>query len=187
MQLSTPHLLLRPHRVDDWPAVHAYVNHPEVLRYRPDDLRTPQDIQTHLQLLVAAQQRQPRTSYHFALIVLTEKQLIGWCGLSIKDDAGQIAELGYDLDYHHWGKGYATEAARAVVEFGFTQIGLHRIFAECHPANSASQRVMQKIGMSYEGQLRKNAWVKGSWWDTCVYSILEEEWPAKVSAQERAH
>ena len=186
MQLSTPRLLIRPHRADDWPALYAYVNHPEVLRYRPDGERTPHDLQAHLQHLVAVQQRQPRTSYHFALILLTEKLLIGWCGLSIKDAAGQIAELGYDLDYHHWGQGYATEAARAVVAFGFTQLQLHRIFGECHPANSASQRVMQKIGLSYEGTLRKNVWIKGSWWDTCVYGILEEEWPARLPTQERA-
>lgn len=187
MHLSTPRLLLRPHRVDDWPALYAYVNHPEVLRYRPDGERTPQDLQAHVQHLVAAQQRRPRTSYHFALILATDDLLIGWCGLSLKDTSGQIAELGYDLAYHHWGKGYATEAARAVVTCGFTHLRLHRIFAECHPANTASQRVMQKSGMSYEGTLRKNVWIKGSWWDTCIYGILEEEWPARLSPHQPAH
>lgn len=176
MQLSTERLLLRPHQIDDWPAVYAYVNHPEVMRYRPNNVRAPEQIQAHLHRLVAAQQRQPRISYHFAIIELTKNQLIGWCGLSIKDDASQIAELGYDLEYHSWGKGYATEAAQAVIHFGFTNVHLHRIFAECHPANIPSQRVLQKNGMTYEGLLRKNTWVKGSWWDTCVYSILEEEW-----------
>jgi len=68
-----------------------------------------------------------------------------------------------------------TEAARAVVGWGFTTLHLHRIVAECHPANAASIRIMQKI-MTYEGHLRENVWVKGSWWDTIIYAILEHEW-----------
>jgi [ribosomal protein S5]-alanine N-acetyltransferase len=178
MQLQTERLILRPHRVDDWPAVAAYADHPDVLRYRPDDVRTAEQMRAHLEHLVAAQQREPRTSYHFAVVLKVEQRLIGWCGLSIKDREREIAELGYDLDRAYWGLGYMTEAARALVGWGFTAVHLHRIVAECHPANVASQRIMQKLGMTYEGHLRENVWVKGSWWDTIVYAILEREWQA---------
>ncbi|MDQ2997057.1 MAG: GNAT family N-acetyltransferase [Chloroflexota bacterium] len=163
IQLQTERLSLRPHRADDWAAVGAYANHPGLLRYQPDDVRSPEQMQAHLQHLVAAQQREPRTSYHFAIILEANQRLIGWCGLSIKDRERQIAELGYDHDRTCWGMGYMTEAARAVIGWGFTTLKLHRIFAECHPANAASIRVMQKLGMTYEGHLRENVWVKGSW------------------------
>jgi RimJ/RimL family protein N-acetyltransferase len=178
MQLPTERLILRPHRADDWSAVAAYANHPDVLRYRPDVVRSPEQMRAHLQHLVAGQQRDPRTSYHFAVTLAANERLIGWCGLSIKDRERQSAELGYDLDRAYWGVGYMTEAARALVGWGFTTLGLHRIFAECHPANAASIRIMQKIGMTYEGHLRANVWVKGSWWDTIIYAILDHEWHA---------
>ena len=176
VQLQTERLHLRPHRADDWPAVHAYANHPEVLRYRPDDVRSPEQIQAHLQHLVVLQRREPRTSYHFAIILSVTEQLIGWCGLSFEDQEQQIAELGYDLDYTYWGAGFMTEAASAVVGWGFTRLHLHRIIGQCHPANTASMRVMQKLGMTYEGHLRENVRVKGKWWDTIVYALLEREW-----------
>ncbi len=176
MQLQTERLTLRPHRVDDWPAVHAYVNHADVMRYRPDGVRSPEQMQAHLQHLVAAQQREPRTSYHFAAVLRADDRLIGWCGLSLKDRDRQIAELGYDLDRACWGAGYMTEAARALVGWGFAALRLHRVYAECHPANAASRRIVQKLGMTYEGHLRENIWVKGSWWDTIVYAVLEHEW-----------
>lgn len=176
MQLRTARLSLRPHRADDWSAVAAYANHPDVLRYRPDDVRSPEQLQVHLQHLVALQQCDPRTSYHFAVILSATERLIGWCGLSIVDQSHQIAELGYDLDHAYWGAGYMTEAAHELVGWGFTTLQLHRIMAECHPANVGSMRVMQKIGMIYEGHFRENVWVKGNWWDTVVYAILQQEW-----------
>ena len=80
--LQTQRLSLRPHRLDDWIAVAAYANHPDVLRYRPDDVRSPEQMQAHLQHLVALQQREPRTSYHFAVVLTPSERLIGWCGLS---------------------------------------------------------------------------------------------------------
>src|SRR5436853_5442606 len=107
-------------------------------------------MQAQLQHLVALQQREPRTSYHFAVVLTSTERLIGWCGLSLGDHAGQIAELGYDLDRAYWGLGYMTEAAQAVVSWGFTALHLHRIVAKCHPANAASMRIMQKVGMRYE-------------------------------------
>jgi [ribosomal protein S5]-alanine N-acetyltransferase len=179
MQLQTERLILRPHRTDDWAAVAAYANHPDVLRYRPDDVRSPAQMQAHLQHLVALQHHEPRTRYHFAIILNATDRLIGWCGLSFSDRARQIAELGYDLDRVYWRKGYMTEAAQALVDWGFRSLQLHRIVAECHPANAASMGVMQKLGMTYEGHLRQNVWVKGRWWDTIVYAILEQDWQRK--------
>ena len=119
------------------------------------------------------------------MILQANQRLIGWCGLSIKDRDRQIAELGYDLDHAYWGLGYTTEAARAVVDWGFLTLHMHRIFAECHPANTASQRVMHKIGMRYEGHLRENVWVKGSWWDTIIYAILKHEWQDGTERREQ--
>jgi RimJ/RimL family protein N-acetyltransferase len=86
------------------------------------------------------------------------------------------AVIGYCFNKTYWGKGYATEAVRALLEFGFNRLTLHRISANCDPSNVASNRVLMKAGMKLEGRLRENLRVKGRWRDTMVYGILEREY-----------
>jgi RimJ/RimL family protein N-acetyltransferase len=88
----------------------------------------------------------------------------------------QVADMGYELDPNYWGYGYATEAATAVLNFGFSQLRVHRVWANAIAENKASRRVLEKIGMQLEGTLRENEWMKGRWWDTVLYGILEQEW-----------
>lgn len=85
------------------------------------------------------------------------------------------AEIGYVISTKNWGKGYGTEVANAVISFGFEQMELERIQARCFIDNIASQRVMEKVGMTYEGTLRKAMFVKGKFQDIKIYSILREE------------
>ncbi|WP_269433171.1 GNAT family N-acetyltransferase [Paenibacillus sp. FJAT-27812] len=73
-------------------------------------------------------------------------------------------------------KGFATEAAKALLEFGFRELGLHRIFATCRPDNLGSAKVLQKIGMSYEGHIREHKRHNEKWLDSHQYSILESEY-----------
>ena len=84
--------------------------------------------------------------------------------------------MGYWIARSFWGRGYATEAASAFLAFGFRELGLHRIWAWCIAENLASARVLEKIGMRQEGHLRQNEWMKGRWWDTLLYAILETEY-----------
>jgi RimJ/RimL family protein N-acetyltransferase len=84
--------------------------------------------------------------------------------------------IGYCLNRQFWGQGYATETARALLEFGFNKLNLHRIFATCDPANAASRHVLDKIGLTYEGHFRENVYCKGEWHDELFYAILEKEW-----------
>ncbi len=88
------------------------------------------------------------------------------------------AFIGYVLRRDAWGHGYATEAARTLLAFGFERLELRRIFADCHPANAASWQVMEKLGMRREGHFREEKLVKGEWWDRYVYAMLAREWRA---------
>ena len=94
----------------------------------------------------------------------------------MKAPGAQEADLGYELDPRYWENGYATEAARALLAFGFQELGLHRIWAQCIAENVASAHVLEKIGMQQEGHLRQNEWMQGRWWDTLLYAILETEY-----------
>jgi RimJ/RimL family protein N-acetyltransferase len=88
------------------------------------------------------------------------------------------AELGYALGVGYRGQGYATEAAGALVAYGFTALGLHRIQAKTSSANRDSWRVMERLGMHQEARLRDGEFRDGKWADTLIYAILETEWGA---------
>ena len=90
------------------------------------------------------------------------------------------AELGYWIGVPYWGRGYATEAARAVVKYGFEKAQLNRIFAGHFKHNPASGKVLQKIGMKYEGCMRQNILKWGEFVDVEVYSILKQEFDSAL-------
>jgi RimJ/RimL family protein N-acetyltransferase len=108
-------------------------------------------------------------------------ELIGAVGVSM-DTAHAVAELGYWIGVPFWGRGYATEAARALTAFGFEKLQLNRIQARHLVRNPASGRVMQKLGMRYEGTLRQALKKWGRFEDVAIYSVLAEEWKTGAEA-----
>jgi [ribosomal protein S5]-alanine N-acetyltransferase len=116
-------------------------------------------------------------SVNFAVVLRERGELCGSCGLLINSrDAN--AELGYWTGVPYWGQGYATEAAREVVRYGFEQLWLHRIYAAHFGNNSGSGRVLRKIGMSYEGTRREHHRKWGEYEDRVEYGLLVGEWRA---------
>lgn len=180
--LETSRLLLRDFEETDWQAVHRYAADPKVVRYMTWGPNTEEETRTYLALTRAAQQSQPRLDFELALILKSKQRLIGGCGLHLTNLPHQEAELGYYLERAAWKQGYATEAALAMLAFGFEHVGLHRIFATCDPANTGSARVLEKIGMHYEGRLREHLWVKERWRDSLLYAVLEQEWQPAIRA-----
>lgn len=179
MQLVTQRLILRDFTLDDWPVVLAYQSDPRYLRYYEWTERTPESVQEFVQMFVAHQQTAPRFKFQLAVTLKTSGELIGNCGIRRESAVSHEANMGYELSPQHWGQGYATEAACAMLNFGFTILGLHRITADCVADNVGSARVLQKIGMQQEGHLRHTAYYKGRWWDTLLFAILQPEWQAK--------
>ena len=90
----------------------------------------------------------------------------------IEEDTGIF---GFVLHKHYWGFGIATEASQALVQFGFEQLALHRVVAECFVEQVASARIFEKLGMRREAHFRKNALKAGVWRDTYLYALLNEE------------
>ena len=85
-------------------------------------------------------------------------------------------EIWYLVEPESWGKGIATESVNHLLDFGFGELGLHRIWATCLPENPASARVMEKVGMRKEGFLLKNLKIHGVWKSGFLYAMLAEEW-----------
>lgn len=187
MMLKTDRLLLREFEEDDWPAVLAYQTNPHYLRYSPWMQRTEADAREFVGTFIAWSKEHPRTKFQFAIVLQAEERLIGTCGIRVARTverhsdrfSGGEADIGYELDSQFWGHGYATEAVRALLAFGFEQLGLHRIWAHCLAENTTSIRLLERIGMRREGLLRENQWQQGRWHDTLIYAILAHEWEDK--------
>jgi len=149
IRLETERLTLANWEPDDWPAFHAIASHPEVMRYIATGAPWPEQqsrgfVERQMALYVARE---------FCLWKLTPREggpLIGFCGLQPLPETPEI-EIGWWLARAYWGRGLATEAARAALHDGFTRVGLTRIVAIAQPANTASIRIMQKLRMQYEG------------------------------------
>ena len=174
--LPTLRLTLRDLRDSDFERVHAYASDLEVLRYLDWGPNSVDDTRSFLALAHAAREASPRTAYHLALALRTDDQVIGGGRIEIRDAASGSGDLGYVLDRAHWGHGYATEAGRALLAFGFDRLGLHRIWARCDVRNAASARVLEKLRMQREGHLRHDVRRKGEWHDSYLYAILEPDW-----------
>lgn len=111
---------------------------------------------------------------HFAITLRETETLVGAIGLLITPRHNR-AELGYWIGVPYWNNGYATEAVRAVVAYGFRVLGLHRICANHFPRNPASGRVMQKAGMTLEGTLRQHVKKGTAYEDLVTYGLLRDE------------
>ena len=98
---------------------------------------------------------------------------IGYHALSIQNRYG---EVGYALSKDFWNQGYMTEAFREVIKFGFEHMKLNRVEATCKLLNTASEKVMQKCGLKYEGILKQRLFAKGEHHDLKLYAILKSDW-----------
>ncbi len=176
MSLVTDRLVLREFEGLDWKEVHKYASDPEVVRYMEWGPNTEVETRAFIQRAIGYQQEHPRRNHELAVVLKAGNPLIGGCGIHISNRDNREGWIGYCVNRNFWGEGYATEAARALLTFGFGQGGLHRIFATCDPANVASIRVLEKIGMLHEGRLRQHKLSKGRWRDSFLYAILEQDW-----------
>ncbi len=174
MFLTTDRLLLRDFVEDDWRAVLAYQRDPRYLRFYEWADRSEEEVQKFVQVFLDQQRESPRNKFQVAIILRAENRLIGNCGL--RRETETEGSLGYELDPDYWSHGYATEAARETLRFGFEELKLHRVSSWCIAENVASAHALEKLGMKREGHLRERNFFKGEWWDELVYAILEEEW-----------
>ncbi len=176
--LETEHLFLREFKEDDYSAVREYAPDPEVHRFVVFGPGTEEDTQNFIHQCMEEQNKEPRETFTLAVILKSEGngKLIGGCGLTLEGKGN--ANMGYLFNSRYWGNGYATEVARALLNFGFRQLGRHRIYATCDVRNIASARVMEKVGMRREAHFHLDVWLRDHWRDSFLYAILEQEWRA---------
>lgn len=172
--LTTERLTLRPLVPEDAPRVQELAGHEAVAR---GTLTIPHPYEDGMaEEWIAARPAAWKRGELLVLGQVTDADgLIGVAGIELDLDQGR-GELGYWIGVPYWGRGYATEAGIALVDYGFREIGLRRIFAQHYASNPASGRVLEKVGMKREGVLREHIVRFGSVQDAVVYGALATEW-----------
>jgi ribosomal-protein-alanine N-acetyltransferase len=171
MMLTTERLSLRPFRPEDREAVHAYAADPAVVEFMEYGPNTEAQTDEFMaEALVALPGKWLR-----ALVRHSDGAVIGAAQLTVQSDLHHRAEMGYVLARSAWGRGYATEAAAAILDFGLTDAALHRIVATTDPANAGSVRVLEKIGMRREGVMREHYLIRGRWCDRALYAKVADQ------------
>lgn len=176
--LETQRLILRELRLSDIDRIYRYANDESINRYLLfGDLAKEDGARKYVQKAMASAALdtniEQRMQYKLALLVKPEIDFIGSCWLDITDATHKRASIGYFIDNRYWGRGYATEAAKALLKYGFETLKLHRIEATCDADHQATRRVLEKAGLKREARLRQHRRRQSLWTDSCLYAIVE--------------
>lgn len=181
--IRTERLLLRPLTEADADDVYAYQSIAEVVRHLPWPLRTLEESREHTVKRAGFSRLENDDD---AIVLAAELagadggrgRVIGDFSIMLSSAQHAQVEVGWVLHPAFQGKGYATEAAAAVIDLVFTEIGAHRVHADLDPANTASAALCQRLGMRHEARFVENEIFKGGWGDLDVYATLDREWAA---------
>ncbi len=201
LPITTERLILRRYTYHDIQDIIEFVSHPSVAKATPEIEATESGVRKYIDLQNSYQPFEQDKCFDLAIERKEDSKVIGLLTLVCREHKqGEIgyaetgyaeigyaeigyaeigyAEIGYALGAKYRGQGYATEAARALMAYGFTSLDLHRIQADTGSDNSASWRVMERLGMRREKQLQEAIFKDGEWVDALIYGILADEWPA---------
>ena len=169
MRVETERLLIRKFEKEDLQAVYEYTSDANVMKYIPEGVFTKE---TAKEFIV---KNMGDRADKFAVVLKDENMLIGHM-FFCKYFGDHTYEIGWVFNPKFYNKGYASEAAKAILQYAFEEMKLHRVIATCQPQNPPSYRVMEKIGMRREGYFKKCIPNGDEWWDEYYYTILNEEW-----------
>ena len=169
MNITTERLIIRKFAYDDWQAVYSYTSDANVMKYIPEGVFSEEDSKKFVI------ENSSENAKYFPVFLKNDEALIGHIVFH-KCFGEHTYEIGWVFNPQYTNKGYASEAAHAVLKHGFESMKLHRIVATCQPENIASYRVMEKIGMRKEGLFKKCIPQGNEWWDEYFYAVLDEEW-----------
>jgi ribosomal-protein-alanine N-acetyltransferase len=152
--LESARLFIRPFQATDAGLLHLLNSDPEVMRFTGEEpsLNLAESYRTIHHMLIP--QFDQFKMGRFALF-LPDQKFIGWCGLKKDISTGEV-DLGYRLMKKFWGLGYATEASKRILEYGFFDLKLERVIARVLPLNTPSLKVLHKLGMQYRGKSFKD-------------------------------
>lgn len=180
--IRTERLILRPFEAGDLQALYEMQSDEAVVRYLYHDARSLDEVRSALQRKIAAAAIEGEgDGLGVAAVLRDTGEVVADISLWCVSEGHQQGELGFVVHPAHQGRGYATEAARPMVDFALRTIGFHRLVGRTEARNIGSARVLEKLGMRREAHLIENEWVKGEWQSELVYAILADEWARRAA------
>ncbi|HEY0124889.1 MAG TPA: GNAT family protein [Rhizobium sp.] len=173
---STERLILRSFVPEDFEAYSAYRSLPAVYRYLYGDPPWAHAMRERFDAGLNTRLSEDGDILRCAVVRREDQALLGQVSLKLASKAALQAEVGYIFNPAYAGKGYATEAARAIIDLGFSTFGFHRVFARLDAQNTASVGVVERLGLRREAHLIENDRFNGIWGDEYVYAVLSREW-----------
>ncbi|MEO4052173.1 GNAT family protein [Solibacillus sp. CAU 1738] len=171
MFINTTRLIIRNFEANDWQAVYEYTSNSVVMKYIPENVFNISDAKKFVE------ENRGEKAEKFAVVLKESNELIGHIAF-FKYFGEHTYEIGWVFNPKFHSRGFATESAQAMIDYGFIKMDLHRIVATCQPENISSWRVMEKLGMRREGFFKKCIPCDDGWWDEYYYGILKEEYVA---------
>lgn len=176
IKLETERFILKPISEEDAEEVYHNVKDFDIARYMIN-LPHPYPEDGAIKYIKKAKELMKKgLSYELPIRMKSTGELVGVMAILKVDRKNRNAELGYWIAKKYWNSGFATEAGLRVVEFGFEVLNLERIYAKYYPGNKASAKVMEKIGMKYEGTMRHEIFKNDKFYDMSYYGILKDDW-----------
>ena len=187
---ASPRLVLRDFIDEDWADAHALRSDPDVARFMDHAPETLEQSRVRLTGVIFHDRKRSRVAYNLAVVHRAQGRVIGWIGIGPSSRYPGEGELGFGYMPHraYWGQGYATEAVRTIVDFGFGALGGRRVSAWCYEENRASARVLAKAGLRFERRYRGAEPESGRPAECLEYALRREEWHTAaraVTARER--
>ncbi len=179
---STERLILRGFMPEDFEAYSAYRSLPSIYRFLYRDPPSAEALRERFDASLNASLSDDGSSLCWAVLRREDDVLMGEVSLKLTSKAALQAEVGYTFNPAYAGKGYATEAVRAVIDLGFGIFGFHRIFARLDAQNAGSIGVVERLGLRREAHLIENDRFNGVWGDEYIYAVLSREWASQSGA-----
>lgn len=178
---ETERLRLRPFRAEDWPFYADCHSRGEVYRYLYTAAPTGPALEEQFRRVLGARFERDGDMFRLAVIRKADDAALGEVVLKLASREALQGEVGYIFHPASAGQGFATEAAAAMLQIGFEEIGFHRIFARLDAANAGSVGVVERLGLRREAHLIQNDRFDGRWGDEYVYALLKAEWQNRIS------
>jgi ribosomal-protein-alanine N-acetyltransferase len=179
-QIETARLILRDFRSEDWVRVHAYASIPEFSQYESWGPNTVEQTKIFVAEMMANAVQRDRREFGLAICRKSDGLLIGGCDLRNPDPTSRTGALGWAIHPDFQNQGFATEAAQALIRFGFEQLALLTIYATCDTRNLASARVMEKLKMQRVALIKGDKMQKGYLRDSYRYELAAHESAMKI-------
>jgi RimJ/RimL family protein N-acetyltransferase len=175
--ITTERLLLRPYEAGDFDGFFAIQSSEDVARWLYNDARNEAETRELLARKIRGSTLDAEGDWLSAAVTLRDTgALVGDVALHWVSEQHRCGEIGFLTNPAYQGRGYATEAARALLGFCFETMGWHRLIGRTEVRNAGSARVLEKLGMRLEARLVENEWVKGEWQSELAYALLASEW-----------